>query len=147
MERTLRTTRPVMAVRTIGDIVAIESHPYDELVTAHNLYDLILATAHHGGDRKALTALRSPDPADVGCSSTLQNLENPACNDGLDNDGDGKIDFNGGPGGGTPDPQCGTASGQKETASSCGLGAEAAFALAFIQWARRRAARQRSLRS
>ncbi len=53
-------------MRTIEDIVAIESRPYDELVTARNLYDLFLATAEHVGDRKALTVLRSPDPADVG---------------------------------------------------------------------------------
>ena len=74
MERALKTTRPVMDVRTIEDIVAIESRPYDELVTAHNLYDLFLATARHGGDRKALTVLRSPDPADVGISLTHRQL-------------------------------------------------------------------------
>ena len=70
MARALKTTRPVIDVRTIEDIVAIESRPYDELVTARNLYDLFLATAQHGGDRKALTVLRSPDPADVGVSLT-----------------------------------------------------------------------------
>jgi acyl-CoA synthetase (AMP-forming)/AMP-acid ligase II/enoyl-CoA hydratase/carnithine racemase len=74
MERALRTTRPVMDVRTIADVVAIESRPYDELVTAHNLYDLFLATAQRGGERKALTALRSPDPVDVGCSLTHSEL-------------------------------------------------------------------------
>jgi fatty-acyl-CoA synthase len=70
MERVLRTTRPVLDVRTIDDIVAIESRPYDELVTARNIYDLFLATARHGGNRKALTALRSPNPADIGVSLT-----------------------------------------------------------------------------
>ena len=74
MQRTLNTTRPVMDVRTIADIVAIESHPYDQLVSAHNLYDLFVATARHGGDRKALTALRSPDPSDIGCSLTHRQL-------------------------------------------------------------------------
>jgi len=74
MERTLRTTRPVMDVRTIEDIIAIESRPYDELVTARNLYDLFLATAQHAGDRKALTVLRSPDPAHVGVSLTHRQL-------------------------------------------------------------------------
>jgi acyl-CoA synthetase (AMP-forming)/AMP-acid ligase II/enoyl-CoA hydratase/carnithine racemase len=63
-----------MDVRTIEDVVAIESRPYDELVTARNLYDLFLATARHAGDRKALTALRSPDPADVGVSLTHSQL-------------------------------------------------------------------------
>ncbi|HVY19835.1 MAG TPA: AMP-binding protein [Bauldia sp.] len=74
MERILRTTRPVMDVRTIEDVAAIERHPYDELVTAHNLYDLFLATAQRVGERKALTMLRSPDPNDIGVSLTHRAL-------------------------------------------------------------------------
>ncbi len=74
MERRLKTTRPVARVETIEDIVAIEAHPYDELVTARNLYDLFLATAQHGGDRPALTVLRSPDPDDVGIALTHREL-------------------------------------------------------------------------
>lgn len=74
MERELKTTRPVMDVRTIEDIVAIESRPYDDLVTARNLYDLFLATARHVGAQKALTVLRSPDPADIGVSLTHSEL-------------------------------------------------------------------------
>lgn len=72
--RALKTTRPVREVRTIEDVQAIESQPYDELVTAHNIYDLFLATAFHCGDRKALTVLRSPDAADVGVSLTHRAL-------------------------------------------------------------------------
>lgn len=74
MERPLKTTRPVADVRCIEDIIAIESRPYDELVTARNLHDLFLATATHARDRKALTVLRSPDPADVGVSLTHREL-------------------------------------------------------------------------
>lgn len=74
MERPLRTTRPVMDVRTIEDVVAIESRPYDELVTARNLHDLFLATAATVGEQKAVTVLRSPDPADVGVSLTHSQL-------------------------------------------------------------------------
>jgi fatty-acyl-CoA synthase len=74
MARTLKTTRPVRDVRTIADVVAIERLPYDDLVTARNLYDLFLATAAACGDRKALTVLRSPDPADVGVSLTHRDL-------------------------------------------------------------------------
>jgi acyl-CoA synthetase (AMP-forming)/AMP-acid ligase II/enoyl-CoA hydratase/carnithine racemase len=74
MERLLKTTRPVMTVRTIEDIIAVEQRPYDELVTARNLYDLFLAAAQHAGDRKALTVLRSPDPADIGVSLTHREL-------------------------------------------------------------------------
>ncbi|MGE3308025.1 MAG: acyl-CoA synthase, partial [Rhizobiaceae bacterium] len=70
----LKTTRPVMAVRTIEDVIAIESRPYDELVTARNLYDLFLATAASVGTQKALTVLRSPDPLDVGTSLTHTQL-------------------------------------------------------------------------
>ncbi|MGF7162481.1 acyl-CoA synthetase (AMP-forming)/AMP-acid ligase II/enoyl-CoA hydratase/carnithine racemase [Rhodoligotrophos appendicifer] len=74
MARALKTTRPVRDVRTIADIVEIERSPYDDLVTAHNLYDLCLATAEHGGERKALTVLRSPDPIDIGASLTHRQL-------------------------------------------------------------------------
>ena len=74
MGRQLKTTRPISEVHTIKDIIAIESQPYDELVTAHNLYDLFLATAEHVGDSKALTVLRSEDPQDVGASWTHREL-------------------------------------------------------------------------
>jgi acyl-CoA synthetase (AMP-forming)/AMP-acid ligase II/enoyl-CoA hydratase/carnithine racemase len=74
MSPRLKTTRPVAQVRTIEDIVAIESRPYDELVTARNLYDVFLATAQHVGGSKALTVLRSEDPSDVGTSLTHREL-------------------------------------------------------------------------
>jgi acyl-CoA synthetase (AMP-forming)/AMP-acid ligase II/enoyl-CoA hydratase/carnithine racemase len=74
MKPHLKTTRPVAEVRTIEDIVAIESRPYEELVTARNLYDLFLAMAQHVGEAKALTVLRSPDPQDVGVSFTHREL-------------------------------------------------------------------------
>lgn len=70
----LKTTRPVATVRTIEDVIAIEGQPYDELVTAHNIYDLFRATAEHVGQQKALTVLRSPDPDDVGVSLTHTEL-------------------------------------------------------------------------
>ena len=47
-----------------GLFVAIESRPYDDLVTARNIHELLLATASEVGDAKALTVLRSPDPSD-----------------------------------------------------------------------------------
>jgi acyl-coenzyme A synthetase/AMP-(fatty) acid ligase/enoyl-CoA hydratase/carnithine racemase len=74
MARALKTTRPVREVRSIADVEAIETLPYDDLVTAHNLYDLFLATADHAGARKALTVLRSPDADDVGVSLTHRDL-------------------------------------------------------------------------
>lgn len=74
MARLLKTTRPVVRVETIADIVAIEAMPYDDLVTARNLYDLFLATAQHCGDRPALTVLRSPDADDVGLALTHAEL-------------------------------------------------------------------------
>jgi fatty-acyl-CoA synthase len=63
-----------MPVRTIDDVVTIESRPYRDLVTARNLYDLLLATANEVGDGNALTVLRSPDPFDVGASFTHRTL-------------------------------------------------------------------------
>jgi fatty-acyl-CoA synthase len=70
----LKTTRPVRAVRTIADVEAIESVPYDELVTAHSLYDLLRATTLHVGDRPAVTVLNTPDPADIGVTLTHREL-------------------------------------------------------------------------
>ena len=32
-------------------------------------------------------------PDDVGCGDAVSDLENPACDDGIDNDGDGATDF------------------------------------------------------
>jgi len=66
----LKTTRPVVEVHTIDDLIALERQPYDSLVTARNLYDLFRATAQHVGSFKALTVLRSEDPTDVGASFT-----------------------------------------------------------------------------
>lgn len=74
MRQELKTTRPDRPVRSIADIVAIEGRPYDEVVTARNLYDLFLATARHVPDRKALTVLRSEKPDDVGVSLTHREL-------------------------------------------------------------------------
>ena len=74
MARLLKTTRPVLDVRTLEDVEAIERLPYDDLVTARNLYDLFLATASHVGAQQALTVLRSPDPGDVGVSLTHREL-------------------------------------------------------------------------
>ncbi len=58
----LRTTRAVRDVKTIGDIVAIESEPYDKNVAAHSLYDLLSATAGLHPQRLALTVLAG-DPS------------------------------------------------------------------------------------
>lgn len=74
MERPLRTTRPVIRVRTIEDVEAIESRPYDDLVTARNIYDLFRATAQHAGDVMALTVLGSEDPDDVTVALTHREM-------------------------------------------------------------------------
>ena len=74
MDRRLKTTAPVRPVRTIADVEAIEARPYDELVTARTLYDLLLATAAQCGDAPALTVLRSEDPADVGAALSHRGL-------------------------------------------------------------------------
>lgn len=70
----LKTTRPVMKVRSIQDIQAIEAQPYEYHVTARNLYDLFRATAQHCGDHQALSVLRSSDPHDIGVSLTHTEL-------------------------------------------------------------------------
>jgi hypothetical protein len=74
-------------------------------------------------------------------------LPEPACGDGLDNDGDGLIDWDGSAAWNDgipitdPDPQCvGRPSRNREKPSSypCGLGAELALLLPPLLWMRRR---------
>jgi hypothetical protein len=70
----------------------------------------------------------------------------PACSDGVDNDGDGLIDWDGGAAwnGGVPitapDPQCTDPSKNREARRSraCGLGAEVCLVLVPLLWLGRR---------
>ena len=70
----LKTTRPLRCVTSIADIEAIEAMPYDTVVPARNLYDLLRATALHHGARPALTVLNTPDPSDIGIALTHAEL-------------------------------------------------------------------------
>jgi acyl-CoA synthetase (AMP-forming)/AMP-acid ligase II/enoyl-CoA hydratase/carnithine racemase len=74
MNETMKTTGPILPVRTIGDIEAIEALPYDQRVSARNLHDLLLATARNCGERPALTVLNAPDPDAIGVTLTHRQL-------------------------------------------------------------------------
>ena len=77
-------------------------------------------------------------PDDPACQTATSPKENPKCDDGLDNDGDGEADWDGA-GLGAPDAQCvGKPWRDRETASSCGLGTELTIVLAALRLARRR---------
>lgn len=86
-------------------------------------------------------------PADPGCGSPEWWTESPACQDGIDNDADGKLDFDGGASltGGVPlapaDPNCGLAWKDREAARRCGLGYELAAAMAALAGVARRRGR------
>ena len=61
----LKTTRALRYVKSINDIVAIESEPYEANIAARSLYDLLKATAALHPERPAMTALsgdRSLEP-------------------------------------------------------------------------------------
>jgi hypothetical protein len=83
---------------------------------------------------------------DLGCHDGAGELEDPQCQDGLDNDGGAGIDFDGGfsaLGGASPegaDPQCSEPWQDREatSASSCGLGVELVPLLGLAGWLRRR---------
>jgi hypothetical protein len=79
-----------------------------------------------------------PDfPLDPGCKDPIWTTESPACNNNLDDDSDGKIDWNGGSGGGTPDPQC-TSAWRMTEKTGCGLGFELVLLLPLLARLRRR---------
>jgi len=88
-------------------------------------------------------------PEDPGCKLSTSNIENPQCDDDIDNDGDLAIDWDGGAAGAAPDPNCATAYGKSEKppAKKCGLGAELAVLLPLAVWWRRRRRGQGALRS
>lgn len=97
------------------------------------------------------------DELDPGCMNVASDSESVQCQDGVDNDRDGSIDFDGGAsvnGGvplGAPDPSCTQPWGNRENPplpGSCGLGAESALVLgALAAWVRSRARRGRGPRS
>ena len=53
----MKTTRAARDVITIADIEALEAQPYDALVPARTLIDLLRATAQLHPDRPALTTI------------------------------------------------------------------------------------------
>src|ERR1700677_859534 len=71
---TVKTARAVREVRSIDDIVAIESGPYDENVPARSLYQLLSATAALHPDRPALTVLEADSLAQLTPSQTHSEL-------------------------------------------------------------------------
>ena len=82
---------------------------------------------------------------DPGCRDETSLREAPACQDGLDNDGDGFVDFDGGASAGLdpatdPDPFCTDAWMVRERKRSCGLlGLEFLVVFPIARMRRRRA--------
>ena len=79
--------------------------------------------------------------------STLGDAPQAACSDGLDNDGDGRTDFDGGASAGNPqltapDPACGGVPFWPESGLACGSGLELALLLPLIETLRRRRTRR-----
>jgi hypothetical protein len=83
-------------------------------------------------------------PDDPGCRDAFWQFEAPQCQDGKDNDGDGRFDFDGGAsanGGvplGDPEPHCGDSWKNTEGGYRCGLGFEVALVLVLWRGLKRR---------
>jgi hypothetical protein len=79
-----------------------------------------------------LVALAILRPSNPGCGSPESNTESPACQDGIDNDGDGLVDF--------ADPKCSSEwpYWEKPRHPSCGLGAELGMIVPPLTWLHRR---------
>jgi hypothetical protein len=85
-------------------------------------------------------------PGDIGCSSHRSNVEAPRCQDGIDNDLDSRVDFDGGAsvnGGvplGPPDPQCTspTIGSEAPATYGCAIGPELMLLVPLLAAARRR---------
>jgi hypothetical protein len=82
-------------------------------------------------------------PEDPGCIHPVSEIENPECQDGINNDPgeDNLIDFDGGESAGLPpeeqtdrDPQCTVAWKMREARPSCGLGTELVLLLPPLMW-------------
>jgi fatty-acyl-CoA synthase len=69
----IKTTRAVRDVITIADIEALEDQPYDELIPARTLIDLLRATAHLHPGRPAITTI--PPGGFSGRSSTISHRD------------------------------------------------------------------------
>ena len=88
-------------------------------------------------------------PTDPGCRYASSDLENPRCDN--DDDGDGGIDWDGGSGGGTADPNCASKPWRDTEKKSpnrrwCGLGSELILFPAALFWLPRRRRREAALR-
>ena len=67
--------------------------------------------------------------APVGGGTFTAYYQLPECSDGIDNDGDGAVDFDGGPAHTAPDPQCGGDRFGMSEQRTCGIGFELVFVL------------------
>ena len=70
----LKTTRALRDVKSIDDIIAIESDPYERNVGARSLHDLLCATAANHPERPALTMLATEHSLEPLWSLTHQQL-------------------------------------------------------------------------
>ena len=77
-------------------------------------------------------------PDDPGCPIPYWDREDAQCDDDQDNDGDGFQDWDGGAGGGTPDPECNVAWRNREAKGLCGIGWELVLVVPVLQRLRRR---------
>ncbi len=131
---------PVATADPDGDLLHVEASGLPPGTSWNEATSRIEGPPDLGADGVYTVIVGVSDGPAVAATSFVWTVVPPQCSNGVDDDGDGLIDWDGG-GSGSPDPQCGNdpaGNQEKRFTSACGLGAELLPVLAVLGAVRRR---------